>query len=109
MRAGRLRHRIVLQAFVVTVDAWGTPIQAWTDMASLWASVEALHGREFFAAAQVQSEVTHKVRIRHRDGITPAMRILHGERTLQIEAILPDVRGSELVLMCKEYSNDAGN
>lgn len=58
----------------------------------------------FFASQQVQSEVTHKVTIRFRPGVTADMRVIHNGKVFNIVAPLPDNRGRELVLMCREVS-----
>lgn len=106
MRAGTLRHRVTLQRFKQGQDAYGGPVETWTDVATIWASVDAVNGREFFAGRQVQSEVTHKITIRHRPDVTSEMRVAHGGKVFGIEAVLPDRRGTRLVLMCKEVSRE---
>lgn len=110
MRAGFLRHRVTIQRYELVVDEYGAPLRGesrkelWKDVATVWASVEAVSGREFFASQQVQSEVTHKVTIRFRPGVAADMRIVHGGKVFGIVAPLPDNRGTRLVLMCREVS-----
>lgn len=108
MRAGSLRHRVTLQRQELVFGEFGAPLhnKVWKDVATVWASVEAVNGREFFASQQVQSEVTHKVTIRFLPGVTADMRIVHGGRVFGIVAPLPDNRGTRLVLMCREVSNE---
>ena len=108
MRAGSLRHRVTLQRQELVFGELGAPLhnKVWKDVATVWASVEAVSGREFFASQQVQSEVTHKVTIRFLPGVTADMRIVHGGRVFGIVAPLPDNRGTRLVLMCREVSNE---
>jgi SPP1 family predicted phage head-tail adaptor len=67
-----------------------------------WAHVEPLVGREYLAAAALVAEVTARIRMRYRPGITAADRIIHGGTVYAIEAVL-DVHSSrrELHLMCK--------
>ena len=103
MAIGRLRHRIILQTSTLTQDSLGVASEAWEDTATVYAQIEALSGREFFEAARVNAEVTHRVRIRYRPGIVPAMRVLAGDRTLDIRSVLDvDGRKRELTLMCAE-------
>lgn len=106
MRAGMLRHRVTIQRYELVVDDYGAPLhrESWKDVATVWASVEAMSGRDFFAARQEQSEVTHKVTIRYRGDVTAQMRVLHGGKIFGIVAPLPDNRGTRLVLMCREAS-----
>ena len=76
MRAGRLRHRVVIEKNAPTADGSGALVDAWTTFATRWASVEPLSGREFFASRQIEAEVTTRIRLRHLAGVTPKMRVL---------------------------------
>jgi SPP1 family predicted phage head-tail adaptor len=103
MNPGELRHRIVIQKLENTQDSFGQPVEKWNDVATVWSSVKPLVGREFFAAETVNSEVTHKVRMRYKAGITPDMRVKFGIRIFQITAVINyQERNIELQLMCKE-------
>lgn len=106
MRAGMLRHRVTIQRQEIVFGKFGAPLhdKVWENVATVWASLEAMSGREFFASQQVQSEVTHKVTIRFRPGVAADMRIVHGGKVFGIVAPLPDNRGTRLVLMCREVS-----
>ena len=108
MRAGMLRHRVTIQRQEIVFGKFGAPLhdKVWENVATVWASLEAVSGREFFASQQVQSEVTHKVTIRFRPGVAADMRIVHGGRVFGIVAPLPDNRGTRLVLMCREVSGE---
>ena len=105
MNIGDLRHRITLQECVSGQNEAGQPIQEWHDVATVWAAIEPLRGREYWAAAQVQSEVTTRIRIRYRSGIRPDMRVLYGGRVFNVTAVIdPEERHHELQLMCKEVT-----
>lgn len=128
MRSGLLRHRITLQKQNVilddhgaqVLDDFGAPVivpneeeggedvvvenPRWEDYVTVWASLEAMTGKEFFASQQTQSTVTHRVRIRRREDVTQDMRVVCGERVFNIVAILPDNAMRETVLMCRELS-----
>ena len=105
MQAGRLRHRITIQEPVTARNSYGEAITTWTAVATVWASVEPLSGREFFAAEHVQSEVTHRVRMRWQSGITPDMRVLFDGRVLTIDAVINyGERRTDLQLMCQEVA-----
>jgi SPP1 family predicted phage head-tail adaptor len=97
-----MRHRVTIQRPVAD-PAWGGTT-TWQDHATVWAAIEPLSGREFFAAQQVQSETTGKITIRYIPGITADMRILHGSRIFELTAppIDPQERHAELQLMVKE-------
>lgn len=103
MQAGKLRHRVKIQVPVTARNGLGEQITTWSTLATLWGSVEPLRGREFFDAEQVQSEISHRVRIRFYDGITAQMRVLHEARILQIQSVIDvNERHKEMQLMCRE-------
>lgn len=94
MRSGKLRHRVTLQRFVKTQDPTTGLIRTeWADVATVWASVEPLSGRDFIAARAQQSEISARVVIRYREGIDSTMRVLHRGRIYSIEGPpLPDAK-----------------
>ncbi len=101
--AAIFRHRITLQELVTGQDEAGQPVQEWQDVATVWGAVEPLRGREYFAAAQVQAEVTTRIRIRYCRGIRPDMRVLYDGRLFDILSVIdPEERHRELQLMARE-------
>lgn len=105
--AGRLRDRVTVQAKSVTRDAYGAEVVTWGTHATLWASVESLSGREYleqqFGVDQVRAARAVRVVLRYRDDIVPWMRILHGARVLEIQAVIK--RGlDELHAMCVDIN-----
>lgn len=105
MDIGKLRHRVqIYDKGTVTRNGTGEEIPAYDDLvATLWAAVEPMSGREFIEATQVQADVTMRIRIRHRSDIRPEMRVVEGSHTYQIESVL-DQGGErkETWLMCHE-------
>ena len=105
MRAGRLRHKIIIEENTGGRSARGGRTDTWTAFLTVRASVQPLSGRELIAAAQSHAALSHKVVIRHVDGITPAMRVNHGGRKLKIDSIINvNEAGRELHLMCEEIT-----
>ncbi len=106
MRAGELRHRVTIQRLVTGQDDYGQPLDAWQDVATVWAKVEDLTGREYFQAQQVPTvQVSSRVTIRWRSDVKPEMRVLASNRLLDIKAALdPDGKRRELQLMCLEVT-----
>lgn len=106
MRAGNLRHRVVLQSPDGSRDAVGERTTTWTDVATVWASVNPLTVRELLAAGQVQSEVSHRVRIRHSAAVAAidaSWRVLFGARVLVIQGVRNiEEAGVEIELLCSE-------
>jgi len=103
MKPGKLNKRIIIQQTTMTQNGYGEPIDSWSTFATVWASLEPVQGREFWAQQQVQSEVTIRIRIRYFSGVTSAMRILYGSRIFTIQSVI-DVqeRHVEMQLMCSE-------
>lgn len=110
MRAGKLRHRVVLQqrtAASPTNHPSGEKDAAWTTYLTVWASVEPLAGRELFAAQQVNSEVSVRIRMRYRDGITHKLRASFDGRIYDIVAVIDrEERHVELELLCTEGASN---
>lgn len=99
--AGRLNQRVTLQQRAAGVDALGQELTTWSDVATVWAEVQPLRGREYFAAGQLQSAVDVRVRIRWRAGVVPAMRVVwRGEPMEIVSVIEPDAAKVSLELMC---------
>lgn len=111
MNPGRLRHRVRIEKEDYLRDSHGDIIRdpitgetsrGWVEVATVWAAVEPLQGREFFESGAVQSQVTTRIRMRYRPGLTPAMRLVHGDDVHEIEAIIdPQTRHEQLQIMCK--------
>lgn len=99
---GGMRQRIALQAKTITKSE-GIPQENWTTVATVWAAVADISGREYFQAQAVQSEVTTRIKIRYRTGITPSMRVLYGDRVFNILSVIDkDERHRVIELLCKE-------
>ncbi|MDQ7790142.1 MAG: phage head closure protein [Clostridia bacterium] len=102
---GDLTRKVRIQRKAVTgKDALNADIIDWVDVATVWAEVIDLSGREFFASQQFNAETTTRVRIWYRPGIDATMRVLDGSRILPLVSppIDPEGRKWEWVLMCKE-------
>ena len=102
MDAGMLRHLITIQQRTTDKNSYNE-LTDWQDFITVHASVGTLTGKEYFAAEQIQSEVTHKVIIRYAAGIKPSMRVKFGDRLFDIMYIVNfQERNIELTLMCSE-------
>lgn len=104
---GKLRHRVTIQRLdESTRDASGAVVPAWVNVATVWASVEPVSGRELFASGQVQANVTHRALIRHREAVTAKNRLVWvtskpAGQVLNIVAAPPDVgAGNSIEIMC---------
>lgn len=107
--AGRLRHRVLIQNPVESQDpVSGALITTWVDLATVFAEVAPSSAREFVAAQAIDSEVTARITIRHRAGVTDKSRIVHRGQVYNVHGVLADpVSGLEyLTLPCGEGVND---
>ena len=102
MRAGQLDQRVTVERLEEGVDELGQPVSTWIALVTVWAAVEPLTGREYIAAAAAVSEVTTRIRLRYRPGITPADRVNHEGKLYGITSLI-DYKSAnrELVLMCR--------
>ena len=101
--AGELRQRITFQQPVKAEDGYGGHVVTWANLVSVWARVEPISGREYFEAHKIQAEVTHRVKVRWLVTVNKSMRILYGERVLEIESIIDiDERRKFLEIFCRE-------
>ncbi len=106
VRLGELRHRLIIQAERATGDGGGGQSGPWADpvtVATVWGRVEPLTGGERLRALRLEGRLSHRVVIRHRAGITPAMRIVFGSRVFNIRAVIDrEERDRFLELLCEE-------
>ena len=102
MSPGDLDQRVTFERLQSGTDEIGQPIESWLTLGTVWAAVEPQAGREFVAAGALQSQLTTKIRVRHRPGINSGDRVIHDGRVYDIQSVV-DYRSEkrELVLMCK--------
>lgn len=85
------------------VDEYNEPIDTYVPIMAIWAAIEPLRGREYFAAMTEHAEVTTRIRIRYRRDVDRTMRVKYGETEFEILHIIhPEFGRKELQLMCKE-------
>ncbi|MGE0213494.1 MAG: phage head closure protein [Parvibaculaceae bacterium] len=92
MRITRLDRRLVLEEAERAPDGTGGWTVAWSTVATLWAAVEFLRGGERLIAEALTAEATHRVILRARSDVTPAMRFREGSRVLDILAVEQEER-----------------
>ena len=103
MNSAKLRHQITIQSPPTALDAMNQPTGSYTTVATMWASIDPISGREYFAMQAVQSEVTHKITIRYCSLVKPNMQVLFGTRVFQIVSVLNlEERNIEMQIMCYE-------
>lgn len=108
MRAGAMRHRVVIESIVhFQDDTSGEMRPVWQPDGVCWAAIEPLSTRDLIAAKAGQTEMSARIKLRRRD-VKPTSRIVHRDRVFNILGVLPDVKsGLEYVtLAVSEGLND---
>ena len=111
----RLRHRVTIQEPVETQNSYGEPEIRWQNVSTgVWAAIEPLRGREYFAAKQINAEVEARISVRWRPDINPKMKVVHGplcvcKCTATDEYLIDSVinveeKNREIQLMCTRPS-----
>ncbi len=75
LKIGDLKHRIEIVDFVVFEDEWLNQRKELKTVATLWAKVSNLHGREYFAAASVKLEKMLLFTVRYYPSLHEGMQI----------------------------------
>jgi len=110
VRAGLLTQRVTLERPVETRDPnFGTAVKAWQPVATVWAAVDPISGRDYLANREPGAELTVRVRVRHSPEVaaaSPKWRVNLGgtpARLLQVDAVInPRSANTELQLMCTD-------
>ncbi len=79
LSAGEMDQRITFQVGGEADNSLGERVKIWVNLAArptVWAKVQPLRGREFFAASQAQQALDARISIYWRPDITPAMRLI---------------------------------
>ena len=87
MKAGDLKHQIVIERPETTTDAKGNRRTAWVPVVTCWASMADVSGRDFYAAQAHQAQDVVTFGIRWLDSIDKECRIIHDGRVYHIEQI----------------------
>lgn len=103
MRIGGLKKRIGLESPILMADGMGGFSTTYKKEATVWAAIWSTLSSEAIRSGQLTLEITHRIRIRHRDDIKGSWRILHGEKYYSIVSIIdPNMDHKLLDLLCKE-------
>ena len=107
MRAGPMRHRVILQSPAGSRDAVGERTTTWTDVDTVWADIQPLTVRDQLLADQAYGLVSHKVLVRYSSTISAidhSWRVKFGTRILVLNAPPRNIgeRNRTLELLCLE-------
>lgn len=89
MQAGKLRHRVQVQAPFEDRDDIGGVRQVWVTMDELWCNIEPLRGKEVFEAQSIEARLSHKITLRAAQTLDPRWRLVWVamDRAFQIYSI----------------------
>ncbi|NFC89510.1 head-tail adaptor protein [Clostridium botulinum] len=65
VKIGEMRHRITIQKYNTYQNENGFDIEEWDDYKTVWASMNNLWGKEFYAAKSTNSENTIEFIVRY--------------------------------------------
>ncbi len=100
---GRRSRRFTLELALESPDGFGGVIRTWQPGPLLWGSIEHLSTRDRLEADKAEAAVTHRVTLRHREGVSDTMRLLLGPRRFRIRSAAdPDGTRRELVCLVEE-------
>ncbi|MBP3958345.1 phage head closure protein [Gemmata sp. G18] len=106
----KLDKRVTLQTETQTADGQGGFTTAWSDVVTLWASVEPLKGYERMVAQRLDTHLTHRVTLRYRSEVYTARRLVLEGRVLDIKEVLNENEANRyLKLLCAERLEDRGS
>ncbi len=86
--ASRLRHRIVIESPVLTMDSAGGFTTVWNNFAQVWAEILPKGGQEIVEGEQITASRKLIITIRYIKGLTEKMRVTYQERKFDIVNIL---------------------
>jgi SPP1 family predicted phage head-tail adaptor len=81
----------------------GGQTDTWSTEGTVWASIWPVSAVELIRAGSTTMVGTHRVRIRHYDGLLASWRVKFGTRYFSITSIADfEERGREIELLCRE-------
>lgn len=110
--AGALGHRVTIQRPSTVKDSLGAPAPSWSDVATVWADVQPLSGREAVIASRLAAEITHQITVRYQTAFddprhVAQMRVLYRNRVFSVHSALNDDEQNEaVILLASEGIND---
>lgn len=103
MRAGVLDKRLTIQRKQVTQDGFGAEVITWVEVATVWAQIAPLQGRELLIGKAIEAEQTTRITIRHIDGLRSSMRAVWGTHVYDITDVQPVEQAGKMINMfCRE-------
>ena len=99
--AANLSQRINIEQRTGSQDELGQPIETWTLVAAVWASVKHVSGLSAIKGDADVSTVKASIRIRYLALLNAGMRVSHGSDIYDIKAVLPNRAEGFTDLVCE--------
>lgn len=102
-RIGAMRHRVTLEQAVDTPGSGGSATRTWAVLGTAWAEIAPERSGTVQRHARDEAQISHRIRMRYRDTVTSADRILLGARSFRVLGVV-DVGEAHRVLefRCRE-------
>lgn len=109
MRAGLTKKRVALDEPVTTQNATGEEVTAWSEVATVWASIEPIRGREALLNGLNAAQMDTRLRMRWStalDAMNSEWRIRYKETVYNVVSIAHVMTGRrELEILAKSGTN----
>ena len=111
--AGELKHRVRFQSATMVQDSMGAPNRTWVDVATVWADIQSLAGRDLVIAQRISNEISHQITVRYQaifsdPKTVSAYRGLYRSRVFQIHAALNEGEQNVFVTLYASEGVDDG-
>lgn len=87
MRAGKLKHRVLIEKPTEEKNSFGEITTTWSTHVTRWAQVEQLTGAEYWTAKQINDKDIVRFYVRYASGVTHKMRIKYNDNYYYITSI----------------------
>lgn len=107
VRAGLYRERVTIQSRSATRNSFGERSFSFSEVATVWADVRPVSGREKLVSDTEIANTDYMIRIRYRTDVDTDKRlVLENGTVLDIENVTHDRRKTYNEIMAVERSNE---
>jgi SPP1 family predicted phage head-tail adaptor len=99
VQAGKLDRRVTILQRSLARDEYGEQVEAYDELATVWAQKLDITGREFFASQKVIGEGTARFRVRYRTDIDLVDRLSYDGHQYDIKQLVEIGRRDELEII----------
>jgi len=108
--AGMLNQRVEIHSKSEASDDHGEITSTFTKVATRWASVQQLTGKELFEAQQIDARRTYKVTMRFFSGLTETYQLVFKSRIFKIIGVNDVMEQQHLhIITCLEDPTNSAN